>query len=470
MPNGIDLSPLKRNRFNVTTVLTVFIIASAAVYFNQVVGINLVLLIIALTATVLIATLKFEYVMTVLVLVTMFTGFQLPVAGINLRLDTMLVPAAALCALFNGYGPQVARWCKEPAIQLLMAFVVLNAASSIFASPDPGASLRIVIWYASNLVVLILALACWGDRREKLLNLLFIGGVVNIVTGLAGWIIVSAGGTLWGQVDLESGVRARGIAYEPNILAGICAIWVFLLITQQDRVGLKRWLLVAGGFMAIALTSTRASLVAVIVAVVLYFVFRGKSAGRLIPLGIFAVFGAFIAYLINPDTYTQMTAKLGNLSFNNDTANYRFNAWEIALNDMQGWARLFGLGTNSYGRRHLDPTDPTHQSAAYIGNLPLQTYYDVGIIGVGLLAAVVFIVYRRGSRTTRHLRFAGLVMFLIISTACSPFFFAYFWLLIGVGLASKSAPSEVTLDEKVHPESSPEAPAASGQLATTTRS
>ncbi|WP_037141802.1 O-antigen ligase family protein [Rhodococcoides fascians] len=405
-------------------------------------GLNYPLAFVYLFMLVAFANLRFEVVMSTIVLAAMWTGFMLPVAGINMRIDTLLMPAGIISALLNGYGPKVVRAVREPVVLLMLAFIGVNVLSSVVFAVAPGESLRIVIWYASNLIILVLALACWAESRERLYRLLFIGAVVNVFAGLVGWFIISSGGTWGGYTDGIYGARASGIAFEANILAGICAIWLLIAITQTRKLSWITWATILVGSGVTIMTNTRAAVVAVVVGALVYFVFRGRKSLRVVPVLISVGIAAWAVRVFDPDTYEQIVGKLSNVQFNNDTATYRYNVWDIASSEPQGWSVLLGMGTNSYGQRHLDPTDLTNTKAAYIGNLPLQTYYDVGIVGVAILAVAVFLVWKRGTRYSRQRRLAILTGFLIISTACSPFFFAYFWLMIALSLAKDSRPAE----------------------------
>ncbi|KQU47222.1 hypothetical protein ASG84_08935 [Rhodococcus sp. Leaf278] len=409
-------------------------------------SLNYPLALIYLLAMIAFANLRFEIVMSTIVLAAMWTGFQLPVAGINTRLDTLLMPAGILSALLNGYTPQIKSALREHVVLLLIAFIGLNAVSSVLFAADPGQSLRIAIWYASNLVILLLALACWANSRQRLYRLLFIGAVVNVFAGLFGWFNISSGGTWGGYTDGIYGARTSGIAFEANILAGICALWLLIAITSHKKMHWFVWVTILVGAGVTIMTNTRAAVIAVVVGVLLYFAFRGRKTLRVVPVVVAVGIGAYAVKLFDPETYEQIVGKLANVQFNNDTAVYRYNVWDIASSEPQGWSLLFGMGTNSYGQRHLDPTDLTNTKAAYIGNLPLQTYYDVGIVGVAILAVAVFLVWRRGTRHSRQRRLAILTGFLIISTACSPFFFAYFWLMIALSLAKDSPLADSPLE------------------------
>jgi hypothetical protein len=61
------------------------------------------------------------------------------------------------------------------------------------------------------------------------------------------------------------------------------------------------------------------------------------------------------------------------LNFSSGTALRRAQGWKPALEDIKGTAWVTGLGTNSFGQRHLDPTLPTTPTPAYLAHLPLRS-------------------------------------------------------------------------------------------------
>jgi hypothetical protein len=138
---------------------------------------------------------------------------------------------------------------------------------------------------------------------------------------------------------------------------------------------------------------------------------------------------------------TGVTNALGKFgSLGGQTTSFRINNWQTAFGDLHGVHWLIGLGTNSFGLRHIDPTS-VHAAATrpgYISNLPLQALYETGVLGVLLLAlACGFLVVR----SRRRWRTAALLAcFLVVAVATSPFYLAYFWLLLASALVGERAP------------------------------
>ena len=109
-------------------------------------------------------------------------------------------------------------------------------------------------------------------------------------------------------------------------------------------------------------------------------------------------------------------------------------SWTTALGDIHGSTDvLLGLGLNTFGQRHLDPTVPELDRAAYLGNLPLEIFYDTGLIGVLLIVAAV--ASMRPLQRERPGRAVGLILiFLVCSITTSTFWFGSTWLLIAMAL------------------------------------
>ena len=93
---------------------------------------------------------------------------------------------------------------------------------------------------------------------------------------------------------------------------------------------------------------------------------------------------------------------------------------------------ITGLGTNSFGQRHLEPTLPSKPTPAYLANLPLSVLYDSGIVGFLLLAGVLVTSLPRGRRS--RARALGLfAVFLVASLATSSLWFATTWIFLARG-------------------------------------
>lgn len=398
-----------------------------------------VLVAFGLIATVAVGLMPFEIVCPLLVLVTVFTHFSMNTGGLHLRPDMALVPAAYLSCLNSGYGPAFARWTHHPVIKGLAAFVALNFAVSLIASPQVRKSETIALWYLIDLVIVLLALAYYTGRRDSLERHLYRGAWIAVGYGLIAWAVNAAGHHIPGTSHTE-GLRTYGIAYEPNILAGTAAIWIVVLLTRGGRLRRSEKLFCLLASAAIVLTATRTAFLAIAAGVVISWLAVGIGGRVMVrafwSIAAFALGAAFLDFTL-PTVVAPLVHKLTHLNFNNQTASYRFDSWHVAFGDLHSWHWLFGLGTNSFGMRHIDPTSIYQlvPSPGYLGNLPLDILYDTGLVGLGILGVVAWRLVKLYPGSGRRVRrFAIAATFLVIATGTSPFFFSYFWLFIALAL------------------------------------
>lgn len=391
---------------------------------------------VGLLLTFAIAFLEPKIVCGLTVFATTFThlGLVVPAGGFNLRPESLLIPAALLSLLIAGKLGLFVNQLARPFVLVLTLYVAANALSSALFSVEKSASFGVVLWYAQDLVVVMIALTLWGSDREGLLRILKAGVAISVITGLLGYLSASAGGPEWGAIaDPSGGVRAQGVSAEPNILAAYVAIWVIIFLTQRER--LTRWdvLLLAASVAVVFLTTTRAAILALIVGLVFAGVRSGLGSRRIIPMLWLTGIGAAVLLFLAPDIGSSSFSKLTDFQFSNQTSTLRFDTWQQGLDDLDRDNVLLGLGTNSYGQRHMLLTDATKQG--YLGNLLLQGVYDVGLTGLGLMLVVGFILIRDGNTAaSRGRRVAVLLAFLVVASATNPSFLACFWLVGALAL------------------------------------
>ncbi len=385
------------------------------------------------------ATLPLSTIATLVVVASVFSApaFILPVAGLNLRPETPLIPIALIAVIINGKIREFSRWLTHPLVTLLLAFITLNIVSTALNSPDFGSSMSVAIWYLLDLLALLIVLTAWGEDREKLYRRLKLVAGLAVTAGILGWATLQLGGPAWGAVvDVQSGLRATGISFEANILAGYAAIWLYILLTQRRRPSTSEWWLIAGCTIVIPLTATRAAIVAVCLGLAIALFANGRVLRRLVPLALVTAFSLAAAITAFPSIIEDTFSKFSDFAFSNQTSTFRYATWDLAWTDINyGLNWLFGLGTNSYGQRHTLLTDPTNTREGYLGNLPLQTLYDTGIVGCLVLAGAVLslLAGQRGRNLSR--RAGAIALLTVVAVACNPMFLASFWVLAGLALA-----------------------------------
>jgi O-antigen ligase len=233
---------------------------------------------------------------------------------------------------------------------------------------------------------------------------------------------------LSGHLGTHRGVSGlpRGLVVENNIygsFTGAAGLAFFVLMRERNpvfsrrRASLAFWICMVG----LVLSSTRGAWVGFIVAFVALLIFRRPHGRRRSPVagvGIMAVLVAVLAagalwYTAQPPTTPvdttvtssgEISADAGTLlDFSSGTGASRLSEWKTALNDFRR-SPLIGLGTNSYGQRHL-AVNATEENPlpGYLGNLYVRTLYDTGIIGFLFLAFFLLPVVRprRALQTSR---------------------------------------------------------------------
>lgn len=411
--------------------------AAASLVVVQSSGASLAIVIpVGIAGSALLALLPFRWLVIAMILASGLTSVQVAVAPVNLRPDIMFVPAVLISCLVHGRRDDLLHWARHPVVVLLGAFVALQYVVSVLAAPDPARSVSVATWMLLNLFVVVLTLVCFGDDRRTLLRWLTVTAFVIVASGCIGWLLAKGFGVALGATTAGQDVRANGIALEPNILAGTAAIWAVIILTSARRLRTFDYAFLLLCLLAIPLSVTRAAAIALAAGIALYIALNPRNISRVAVVALIAVAALVLIQAVAPSQSTSLSQKLVN--YGDQTATERFSSWEVAIGDLSGPGWLFGLGTNSYGQRHLEPTLLPARVPAYLGNLPLQTLYDSGLLGLGLLATAGLLLVRTGDRKRR---LAVMVTFIAISSATSPFFFGNWWLFIALALAQDGVPA-----------------------------
>ena len=379
------------------------------------------------------------------VVATFATRISLSVGTIDIRPEHF-VTCALVARLLYKHGLRLTRR-QTQVLAALTAFLVLNIVSTALQAPDPGRSVSILGWIALD-IALFAALADIRPYRDQMIRI----GVVTSMFAAALAVVVEAlatfaGTTIGVQLDPPFGHAAYVLSYEANTLASSIAIWaVVAALVRWPRRGIQyalQLLAIAG----IVATHTRAALIGYVGAMALIAVWR-----RWLPIPVLATIGVVAASLVfvvplvtpsAPSTLQPVVSKFSHaLDFKSGNGLLRVRSWKFAAADMKGSAYFLGLGTNSYGQRHLFTTAPGTTIPGYLGNLPLQIMYDVGILGVVLLAFVVAVV----ARATSSITWIALgFVYLTCSIATSIFWFSLTWILIALALSRDDSSTDASL-------------------------
>lgn len=408
----------------------------------------MILLVGAVAAFFLASVFPFEWLAGASVLVACVTGIAIPVGGFNMRPDMAVTAVAVLAAVLRGELHRFRDGLRHPVVHWLAGFVALNFFATALFGADPRKDFAVAVWLLLDLVAVLVAVAAFGDRPERLRRLLYVGTFAIVVSADVEFLLAKATGSTTGvQVTNQFGARAQGLALEPNILAGMAALWVVILLTRERRTTLDNWF-IALGLVTIWITQTRAALGAVLIGWVIYsFTTRERTGLRTAAnLALTIPGAAFVVALVAGAGSSNGLGKFANLG--GQTTSLRTTYWSEAINDMHGWSWVFGLGSNSFGDRHYDPTT-IYQPVllpGHLGNLPLEAVYDSGVLGALCLATAAVVIVRR-SRMPKGRSAALIAAFVIVSIGTSPFFYAYFWLLIAAAITWRPSGAREALDE-----------------------
>ena len=284
-------------------------------------------------------------------------------------------------------------------------------------APSPSKSFTVLIWLTVDTLI-VFTLTRTPRYRPIILRWGTGTAAVVSVLAVAAYISASSGGPQYGvQPDPSYGGYAAYVTtFEANILAGIVTVWFLIAVAARDRV--PRWsrrcLFLFGPLVPFA-THTRSAVLAVIVGFVILIAADRRI--RVVGLRIAALTFLVLVLLVilKPAGFTSAVTKfttggtvLTDVPYAGSglyagTGEVRIDGWKTAVGDLRGSGWVFGLGTNSFGQRHVDPTRPDIARSDYLGNLPLEIVYDAGVGGVAIAVAVGWVLVRKDTNAIRLL-------------------------------------------------------------------
>jgi O-antigen ligase len=262
------------------------------------------------------------------------------------------------------------------------------------------------------------------------------------LVGCGAWMVASVAPSSTFGVQMEGltgAPAAYGLAFEANIFAGICAVWLVVDVLYVSRERISNALVIRGLLGSGVLVSlTRAAALGAIVGMVV----GAMSTRRTRRVASSALFVAGLAvgavFLIGPTVpLLRPIAEKGSqlVDLDSSTSIVRRVSWDLAIEDLSGEELLLGRGVNTFGQYHEDPSRPTENVPGYLSNVFLQVVYDVGIIGTTLLVAGAAVLLRRLPR--RDARLLGVIACAaIVGAATSPIWFANWWVLVGLAASA----------------------------------
>jgi hypothetical protein len=364
---------------------------------------------------------------------TFVTVVRIDVLGASFRIEHLILLSCVAAMILAGRERALLVAARDRTPLLFAAFVLWSAFASVFQAVEPSKSLLIVGWLALDWLFLVVLLAAWEDA-STLAGVAARWAAMAAVVAIGLWISATVAGTGFGvvTVDVERGTAATGLSFEPNLLGFTFAVWAFLVLSGAVGIsGWKRTALAVLALLALMLSLTRAAIIGLLCGLLVWAMLGGAAARRrTVRVMAATAVAALIVAAVAPGVGAPFARRASRiLDFGSGTGQLRVQSWRDAIGDMNGVDWIVGLGSNSFGQRHLDPTQ--EGVPAYLANLPLQILYDGGIVGVLLLGLTLVSVSSR--RRVRDGLGPGLVtVYVVCATATSPFWYGTTWILVAL--------------------------------------
>jgi len=376
---------------------------------------------------------------------TFVTRFGIEVAGRTVRAEYVAGVLLAL-SLLPRYARAPFDQRARAVLLMLTAYLLYSTAVTVLFAPAPAASATVLIWFASDCLIL-LALVRVPDLVPRLVRWGTCLACGTAVIGVSAWLLANAGGPqLLVQPDpAYGGLAAYGLSYEANIFAGITCTWAMVaLVSPRAWVPSGVRVSLIGLAPVVALVShTRAALIALGAGVLVLLLVRssGQVRRKIMPaLLAMGALGSVVLVAGVPGTGKIVDKFSQSLDVNSANTRLRIDNSLVAVDDLRPSTAILGLGTNSYGQRHLQQAVDGSLVPSYIGNLPLQVLYDTGLVGLLIIGIGLWVASRK--RALPGPGAAVLTTLFAVSLATSFFWFAATWVLVLVGCADLTDESD----------------------------
>ncbi|SMG36745.1 hypothetical protein SAMN02745947_02513 [Rhodococcus rhodochrous J3] len=361
--------------------------------------------------------------------------YGIPVAGTVIRPE-MVVGAAALASLLLGTQRQALTRGQQYVIGLLAAWLIFLAVTTQLNAPNPVSSAPVWAWLLFDLSIMV-----WIAKNDECIRRIVTISIwcasALCLVGIPLWAAAQAGITTWGvQQDYTYGGYAVYVTvYEANIYASLIVLWAIVAMTQfaaHVPTSIRMFLVLAAPIATVA-AHTRAALVAWVFAAIVMLFRKKVTTGVKVSLAAAGAFAVAFFANVSATNFDGLSKFVNPFDFSGGTGGYRSDSWQVALSDLSSTVSwLAGLGLNSFGQRHLDPTKISQQEAWYLGNIGIQILYDGGLIAVLLVAGALVLTLTR-ARSLDALVLT--VSFAIVASLTSTLWLSQTWIFAGLALA-----------------------------------
>lgn len=346
---------------------------------------------------------------------------------------------------------------------MLVAFISVTAwfASSALVSivvpPDPGQSIRLLAWMATNLVAFVCV------YLVRLPTAVMVSDAIVTCCVLAGcyslaWVGATISGARSNFVSLDyasSNFRAQGLMLEPNLLASFFVLAGAVAFVYRRHLSPALIVCSLSLFgVIIALTFTRVAWLIFAVLVIAFYVAQTKNRLRTTGIVLSVSVAAMIILttgLVPLDNALGSTFqnRLENLfQFDGGTGRFRLQSADLAIADILRSGFPGGHGFNAFPQHY--ESGITSDGRLYLGILWLVIFYDGGFIAAFFFLTAFFSVWWAAPRGA-WIFFLG---FAVAASTTNPLWYAFPWAFAALlarppsGMKTFDGQLDVTVSEK----------------------
>ncbi|MBE6611704.1 MAG: hypothetical protein E7632_04335 [Ruminococcaceae bacterium] len=258
----------------------------------------------------------------------------------------------------------------------------------------------------------------------------------------------------WQDSDMFSEIEGRVVSTfeNPNVLAEylimvLPLIFAMFLISGSGRVKLS--MVLAGGIVGGCLiyTWSRGAWLGFLIGIMIFLLMFSKHTMTVLLFGSLGI--PFLPFIL-PESITQRFLSIGNLG--DSSTSYRVNIWRGVGGMLKDyWATGIGIGTDSFREVYPLYSLSGIESAPHSHNLYLQILTEIGVVGLVVFLAVLFIyaqscfslhmTEKRREKLVSAAIFCGMLSVLAQGMTDYIWYnyrvFLMFWLMLGLGAASR---------------------------------
>ncbi len=268
----------------------------------------------------------------------------------------------------------------------------------------------------------------------------------------------------WQDSDMFSEIQGRVVSTfeNPNVLAEylIMVLPLILALFINNKNSRTRLALVIAGLTTggcLIYTWSRGAWLGFLIGIIVFMLMYSRHTMTVMLFGAFGI--PFLPFVL-PESITQRFLSIGNLG--DSSTSYRVNIWR-GVSNMIGdyWASGVGIGTDSFRCVYPLYSLSGIESAPHSHNLYLQILVEIGIVGLIVFLAVLFIytqscftlhaTEKRPGKLISAAIFCGMLSVLAQGMTDYIWYnyrvFLMFWLMLGLGAAVRRNLAATAVEE-----------------------